>query len=183
MKSRIQIIVLYSAIIINSGVLFVNIYNSIVDTPNWGANIPASMEIARSYFAEKSPQDFFKIAGIVIHILGINCVIRFWKTDKQIRFFTISALALILITDLLTSAYFFPRNDIMFTLNGTTDIQTLTKAWREWESMNWVRTFITLGIVALYCLSLNKLFSIKQKNQRRLLNEEKSATSNGNFTD
>ena len=164
MKSKIQTIVLYLAIIINSGVLFVNIYNSIVDAPNWGGNIPASMEIARNYFAEKSPQDFFQIFGIIIHILGINCVIRFWKTDKQIRLFNISALALILIIDLLTFTYFFPRNDIMFTLNGTTDIQTLTNAWREWEIMNWVRTFITLGIVILYSLSLYKFMkNVKTK--------------------
>lgn len=164
MKSKIQIIVLFLAVIINSGLLFVNIYNSIVDAPNWGTNIPASIEIARNYFAVKSPQDFFKIVGIVIHILGINCVIRFWKTDKQIRFFNISALALILIIDLLTFTYFFPRNDIMFTLNGTTDIQKLTNAWSEWEIMNWVRTLITFGVIALYSLSLKKLFSIKQMN-------------------
>lgn len=164
MKSKIQTIALFLAIIINSGLLFVNIYNSIVDAPNWGTNIPTSIEIARNYFAIKSPQDFFKIFGIVIHIIGINCVIRFWKTDKQIRFFNISALALILIIDLLSFTYFFPRNDIMFTLNGTTDVQILTNVWREWEIMNWGRTFITLGIVALYSLSLNKLFSIKQKN-------------------
>jgi uncharacterized membrane protein len=161
MKSKLQTMVLYLAIIINSGVLFVNIYNSIVDAPNWGTNIPTSLEIARNYFAEKSPQDFFKIVGILIHILGINCVIRFWKTDKQIRYFNISALALIVIIDFLTFAYFFPRNDTMFALNGSKDIQTLTKTWSEWGNMNWVRTFITLGIVALYSLSLNKLFSIK----------------------
>ena len=164
MKSKLQTIVLYLAIIINSGVLFVNGYNSIVEAPNWGANMPASMEIARSYFAEKSPQDFFKIVGIVIHILGINCVIRFWKTDKQIRFYAISALALILLIDLLTFTYFFPRNDIMFALNGTADIQTLLNAWKDWEIMNWVRSFITVGIVALYSLSLYKfLTNVKTK--------------------
>lgn len=164
MKNRIQIIALYSAIIINSGVLFVNIYNSIVDAPNWGANIPESIEIARNYFAEKSPQDFFKTIGIVIHILGINCVIRFWKTDKQIRFFNISTLTLILIIDLLTFTYFFPRNDIIFNPNSTINIKTFTKVLKEWEITNWIRTFITLGVVALYGLSLHKLFSIKYKN-------------------
>jgi hypothetical protein len=102
MKNRIKVIVLFLAIIVNSGLLFVNIYNSLVDAPNWGANIPSSIETARNYYTTKNPADFFKIFGIVIHILGINCVIGFWKTDKQIRLYNISALALILIIDLLT---------------------------------------------------------------------------------
>lgn len=162
MKSKIKIIVLFLAIIVNSGLLFVNLYNSIVDAPNWGSNIPSSIDTARNYFTTKSPADFFKIFGIIIHILGINCVIRFWKTDKQIRLYNISALVLILIIDLLTFIYFFPRNDIMFDLNSTADIQTLTRVWNEWVIMNWIRSLITLGIVTLYCLSLNKLFSLKQ---------------------
>lgn len=164
MKSKIKIIILFLAIIVNSGLLFVNVYNSMVDAPNWGVNIPASIDSARNYFTSKSPADFFKIFGIVIHILGINCVIRFWNTDKQIRLYTISALTLILILDLLLFAYFFPRNDIMFNQNSTADIQTLKVAWKQWGAMNWVRSFITLGIVALYSLSLNKLFSPKQAN-------------------
>lgn len=162
MKIQIKTIVLFLAIIVNSGVLFVNIYNSIVDAPNWGTHIPSSIETARNYFTTKSPSDFFKIFGIVIHILGINSVIRFWKNDKQIRLYNISALALILIIDLLTFAYFFPLNDIMFDLNNTADIQTLTNAWREWVNMNWIRTVITLGIVMLYSLSLNKLYKLRQ---------------------
>ena len=162
MKSQIKTIVLFLAIIVNSGVLFVNIYNSTVDAPNWGTHIPFSIQTARNYFTTKSSSDFLKICSIVIHILGINSVIRFWKNDKQIRLYTISALALILIIDLLTFAYFFPRNDIMFDLNSTVDIQTLTNAWREWVTMNWVRMVITSGIVMLYSLSLNKLYKLRQ---------------------
>ncbi|MFD2825250.1 anthrone oxygenase family protein [Leeuwenhoekiella polynyae] len=162
MKSQIKKIVLFLAIIVNIGVLFVNIYNSIVYDPNWGTHIPSSIETARNYFTTKSPSNLFKIFGIVIHILGINSVIRFWKNDKQIRLYNISALFLILIIDLLTFAYFLPRNDIMFDLNSTADIQTLTTAWREWANMNWVRTFITFGIVMLYSLSLNKLYKLRQ---------------------
>ena len=162
MKSQIKKIVLFLAIIVNIGVLFVNIFNSIVYDPNWGTHIPSSIETARNYFTTKSPSNFFKIFGIVIHILGINSVIRFWKNDKQISFYNISALFLILIIDLLTFAYFLPRNDIMFDLNSTADIQTLTTAWREWANMNWVRTFITFGIVMLYSLSLNKLYKLRQ---------------------
>lgn len=164
MKSKIKTIILFLAIIVNSGLLFVNIYNSIAVALNWEANIPASIDTARNYFAIKSAADFFKILGIVVHILGINCVIRFWKTDKQIRLYNISALALILLIDLLTFAHFFPRNDIIFNLNNTADMQTLTNPWREWEILNWIRTFITLGIVTLYSLSLNKLFLLKQAN-------------------
>jgi hypothetical protein len=151
--------VLFLAIIVNSGFLFVNVYNSMVDAPNWGSNIPATIDLARNYFTTKKPADFFKIFGIVIHILGINGVIRFWKVDKQIRLYNISALSLIFIVDLLTFTFFFPRNDIMFNLTSNADIQTLTNAWNEWKVMNWVRSFITVGIVVLYSLSLKRWLS------------------------
>jgi hypothetical protein len=59
MKSKIKISILFLAIIANSGLLFVNVYNSMVDVPNWGVNIPASIDIARNYFITKSPADFF----------------------------------------------------------------------------------------------------------------------------
>ena len=163
MKNKIKTLILFSAIIVNSGLLFVNIYNSMVDAPNWGANIPSSIDISRNYFASKSPADFFKLFGIVIHILGINCVIRFWRTDKQIRLYNISALALILVVDLITFAYFFPRNEILFNLNNEVGFQTLTQALREWEIMNWIRFLITLGIIIFYSLSLNNFFLLRQK--------------------
>lgn len=161
MKNKMKVIVLFLAIIINSGVLSVNVYNSIVDAPNWGADIPASIETARSYFTVKNPADFFKIVGVVIHILGINCVIRFWKTNKQIRLYTLSALILIFITDILTFSYFFPRNDVLFDVTSTADIQTLTSTWEEWSMMNWIRSLIILGIATLYSLALNTFFSQK----------------------
>ncbi|MET4083173.1 hypothetical protein ABIB40_003142 [Pedobacter sp. UYP30] len=164
MKNKIKIILLFLAVIVNGGLLFVNIYNSLVDSANWGSNIPASIEIARNYFTTKSPTDFFKIFGIVIHVIAINCVIRFWNADKKIRLYTISALALILTTDLLTAFYFFPRNDLIFGSSSSADIQTLTLACNEWNTMNWARSTIILGIVVLYCFSLNNFLKTKQVN-------------------
>ncbi|TJY64014.1 hypothetical protein FAZ19_17325 [Sphingobacterium alkalisoli] len=74
---KIKIFVLHIAIVISSGLLFVNLYNSIVDAPNWGHQLPKSIDVARNYFTFKTPADFFKFTGPLQHIIGINCIIRF----------------------------------------------------------------------------------------------------------
>lgn len=52
--------ILFIYIIIGSGILFVNIYNSLIDAPNWGRSIPSSLETARHYFQQKHLEIFLR---------------------------------------------------------------------------------------------------------------------------
>ena len=44
-----------------AGLLFVNVYNSLVDAPNWGHSLPGSIEAARSYYSAADPGSFFRV--------------------------------------------------------------------------------------------------------------------------
>ncbi|SOD12503.1 hypothetical protein SAMN06297358_0703 [Pedobacter xixiisoli] len=142
------------AIVVSSGLLFVNLYNAIVDASNWGHQLPQSINIARNYFAFKNPADFFKFTGPLVHIIGINCVIRFWKTDKKVRWYNVTALAAILFNDLLTFIFIFPLNIVLF--GATQDIKAIQQAFHQWYLLNWFRSIILTVISVMYSLSLNR---------------------------
>ncbi|PWG81376.1 hypothetical protein [Pararcticibacter amylolyticus] len=160
---KIKIFVLHLAIVVSSGLLFVNIYNSIVDAPNWGYRLPQSVDVARRYFAFKNPAEFFKITGPLIHIIGINCVIRFWRTDTKVRWFNVTALALILFADLLSFKFFFPLNEVLF--GSTRDVTLIRQAFHQWEMLNWFRSAVLAAIPVMYSLSLARYI-------RLVLNQE-----------
>lgn len=149
------------SIAISSGLLFVNLYNSIVDEPNWGHQIPQSIDVARSYFTFKNPAEFFKFTGPLLHIVGINCVIRFWKTDKRVRWYNIIALCAILFSDLLTMVFIFPLNEVLF--GDMQDITIIQQAFHQWDLFNWFRSFALAVIPVMYSLSLNRYLQILLK--------------------
>ena len=98
-----------------AGLLFVNIYNSLIDAVSWGSNMPASILTAREYFKTVNPGDFFRIFSPINQVLALVALVICWKTTKQIRTYCALALLVAITSDALTFAYFYPRNEIMFT--------------------------------------------------------------------
>lgn len=72
----------------------------------------------------------------------------------------IRARVLHILTDVMTFAYFYPRNDILFKTAALTDVETLRKTWSEWNAMNWVCSLIMAIGLSLSCVSLHKIYSI-----------------------
>jgi hypothetical protein len=130
-----------------AGLLFANLYTSIVDAPNWGRDIPASIEAARNYFAVANPGTFFRVFSPLLQIVTLIALISCWTFDTRIRYYLLAALVLAVATDMMTFAYFYPRNAIMFQnpLDGNTD--AIRTAWKEWTLMNWPRSvMIAIGL-------------------------------------
>lgn len=140
-----------------AGLLFTNIYTSIVDAPNWGHNIPASLEVTRSYFSAANPGIFFRIVSPLGQVVTLFAVILCWTVDKRIRYFLLAALVIAIAADGLTFAYFYPRNDIMFVKSLVGSTEALRDAWSQWSSMNWVRSaLVAIGLVFDFA-ALNRL--------------------------
>jgi hypothetical protein len=156
-------IVLFSSISLASGLLFANLYTSLIDARSWGADIPNSIAAAREYFKIVNPGNFFRIFSPINQGLGIVALILFWKASPAIRLSLGVALVLYLLAEGLTFGYFFPRNDIMFRNAQLTDVDLLKKTWSEWNTMNWVRTGILLVGVCFSWISLHRIYLLKQK--------------------
>jgi hypothetical protein len=156
-------ILLFASISVACGLLFANLYTSLIDSKSWGSDIPNSIAITREYFKNVNPGNFFRMFSPVNQALGIIVLILFWKTSLSIRLSLGAALALYLLAEGLTFGYFFPRNDIMFRNARLTDIDLLRKTWSEWTRMNWVRSGILLTGIFFSFLALHKIYGVRQK--------------------
>lgn len=143
---RLVLIALTAAVA--SGLLFVNMYTSIVDAPNWGANIPHSIETARQYFSVANPGNFFRFFSPLNQLLALIAVVACWKSN---RYIALSSFVVALLIDAFTFGYFYPRNEIMFV--APLDETSIRTAWEQWSTMNWVRTlFCVVNVVLAFTL-------------------------------
>lgn len=130
----IRTILLGLSAAVAAGLLFVNLYNSVVDAPNWGADIPNSIGVARQYFSVANPGNFFRIVSPLNQALALIALLICWKNN---RYIAIASLAVAVLLDVLTFGYFYPRNEILFT--APMQEAAARVAWHEWSSMNWFR--------------------------------------------
>ena len=152
-------LILFASITIASGVLFVNLYSSLVDAKSWGSNIPESIAVARDYFKAANPGNFFRVFSPLNQLLGLITLILFWKYGIQIRIPLAVALAMYLLAEGMTFGYFFPRNEILFKTAELSDISLLKKTVAEWQMMNWIRTSVVLIGLFFSFLSLHRIYT------------------------
>lgn len=156
-------IILFASIAFASGLLFVNIYTSIVDATSWGSKLPESIDTARNYFKVVNPGNFFRIFSPVSQVLAILTLVLFWKTAPGIRPYLSIACLMYISAEAFTFLYFYPRNAILFETAKLTDIDLLRKTWSQWNTMNWFRSLLILiglicSFVSLYKIAFgNKL--------------------------
>jgi len=154
-------IILYASIAFSSGLFFTNIYNSIVNAANWESNVPQSITATKEFFVVANPGTFFKLIDPTNLILILLALVLLWKTSTTIRLYLGIAIVCYVSSMILTFAYFYPRNEIMFLSKQLPDTETLKRVAREWGNMNWIRTFIWLtGLVCTF-LALNKYTTLK----------------------
>ncbi len=151
-------ILLFTSISLASGLLLINVYNSLIDTKSWGSDIPNSIATAREYYKNVNPGNFYRIFSPLNQLLGLLVLILFWKSNPDVRLTLGIALALYIAVDVMTFAYFYPRNDIMFKTALLTDIDTLKKAWSQWNVMNWVRSSLLVAGLVFSFLALHKIY-------------------------
>lgn len=137
----------FISIVFMTSVLSVNVYNSVVDTKNWGANIPDSILTARNYFTVANPGTFFRVASPLNQLFALAALVVCWKSGKRVRLYFGLAFLIAVLVEAMTFAFFFPRNEILF-IGAESNVDVLTKAWSEWSRMNWVRNLLlAFGLV------------------------------------
>jgi hypothetical protein len=92
----------------------------------------------------------------------------FWKSSTTVRTFLSIALVLYVLADVFTFSYFYPRNDILFKTVPLTMTNILRKAWSDWNSMNWLRSFMVFAGLIFSFLSLNKIYG--KRNEEPAIN-------------
>jgi hypothetical protein len=140
-------ICVFASMAVMGAVLGVNVYNSIVDARSWSANIPDSILTARNYFKIVNPGTFFRTASPLNQLLALAALVACWKSGSKVRLYFGLAFLLAALTDVLTFAYFYPRNEILFR-SAQSNADEFAKICSEWSAMNWVRSLIlAFGLV------------------------------------
>jgi hypothetical protein len=159
-------IILFASITLAGGLLFTNIYTSIVDARSWGSDIPNSIDAAREYFKTSNPGDFFRIFSPLNQLLAVLALILFWKSAPSVRWYLGGAVILYVLCDVFTFAYFYPRNDFMFRDALLTDVEGLKRTWSEWTAMNWVRSMMLFIGIVFSARSMTKIYLHDGSNQK-----------------
>lgn len=155
-------VILFASAAFASGVLFANIFNSMVISDAAKSDIPNSIIAAREYFKAVNPGDFFKIFSPATQLLTFLSIILFWKTKKSVRVFLAIALLCYILGDIFALTYFHPRSDIIYLSQPIPNTETLSKLSEEWSDMNWVRSLVLLvGVVSSF-LAIDKVYSLRR---------------------
>lgn len=154
-------ILLFASILVASGLLLTNIYTSLVDAKAWGYNIPKSIETAREYYRSVNPGNFFRIFSPMNQVLSLLVLILFWKSSFTIRLYLGIAFVIYVTGDILTFAYFYPRNDILFKTAQLSDVELLRNTSKQWVQMNWVRTSIVFIGLFFSFYALHNIYTWK----------------------
>jgi hypothetical protein len=152
----VQTLVLILAATVAAGLLFANIYTSMVDAPNWGRDVPASIVAAREYFSVKNPGNFFRIFSPMNQVLALLALVVSWWAPRGTFSICVAAFILAVSVDIFTFAYFYPRNEIMF-VAPIENVDAIRSALSGWRNMNWIRSGMIAVIVVLDFLALLKV--------------------------
>lgn len=170
-------LLLFSSISLASGLLFTNLYTSLVDAKSWGAAIPESMGVARQYYRTVNPGNFFRIFSPLNQGLALGALILFWRSSPRTRLYLGATLLLYVGADAFTFAYFYPRNEVMFQSAALTDTARLTQAWSEWTTMNWLRGSLLLAGIGFSGRALHRVYSAENQPAARAAREPAASSA------
>lgn len=152
-----QKVVVFLFITLTAGLLLTNMYTSIVDAPAWHSNIPDSLQATRDHYVVTNPGTFFRIFSPVNQFVAFITLILFWHTSKKARLWFALALVFVVLADVFTFAYFYPRNDILF-VQPLTDLDKVRDASSEWISMNWIRSLVVATGLVFAFMGLTEVY-------------------------
>ena len=95
-------VILFLSLALASGLLFTNIYNSMIDAKLWGTDIPRSIETAREYLKAVNPGNFFRIFSPINQVLALVALVLFWKSSPTVRIYLGITLVLYVFSELFT---------------------------------------------------------------------------------
>jgi uncharacterized membrane protein len=139
-----------------SVLLGASVYDALVLAPNLKAG-PAALEHGRLFMAKATPANIFRIAAPLSQISLLAAMIVAWHVP-QARYCEAAALAAVLIGDVITFTYHYPRNRLLFTSPLEVDPSRLASAAAQWTVANLLRVVLVLAAWSLALLATCRLF-------------------------
>ena len=102
-----------------------------------------------------TPANLFRVLSPTTQVLSFVAVVANWSVPER-RWPLIGALVALVLCDVITFTYHYPRNRIMFDAPLTVTAERVTLAAKQWIAANYVRLALVLGG---WCATLVALMS------------------------
>jgi hypothetical protein len=117
---------------------------------------PAGLEHGRLFMINATPANLFRVLAPATQVLLLAAVVASWSGPEH-RWPLIGALLALVLVDVITFAYHYPRLRVMFNAPLTIPAERLALAAKEWTSANYVRLILLLGSWCATLVALMRL--------------------------
>src|SRR5262245_35280708 len=121
--STIRQFLLILAVIALGALFGASLYQSTIEGPNLGANLPDSVEHFRLFMGQNNPGNFFRVVAPAAQILVFLSLITGWKSPRNRRLWLLASLVIVIGADVITFNIHYPRNALMFTVPLTVPVE------------------------------------------------------------
>jgi hypothetical protein len=116
-------------------------YESVVMAPNYEANIPTSIDLARRFLSRTTPAAYFRVLAPTTLTLLVISLVACWS-NPQARWGMLGGTLALGIADLITLTFHYPRLTVLFRTPFPLEASALRRAAREWAAGNLVRAVL-----------------------------------------
>jgi uncharacterized membrane protein len=157
--STLRLIVTGSALLGASALVGASLYDAVVLAPNLRGG-PTALEHGRLFMSAATPANLFRILSPSTQFLLFLAVVVNWRSPQR-RWLLVAALVALVLSDVITFTYHYPRNRLMFDAPLTVEPERLSRAAGEWAAANFLRVALVLGcwlatLIALMRLGLSR---------------------------
>ena len=131
------------ALLSSGALLGAALYDAVVLAPNLRGG-PVGLEHGRLFMTAATPANLFRKLAPATQILVLLSIATGWPNAYG-RWTLICALMALILTDIITFKYHYPRNRLLFTAPLNELPETLKIAARQWAAANLVRIVLVLG--------------------------------------
>jgi Domain of unknown function (DUF1772) len=140
------------ALILSGMLLGTGVYQNVVDAPNY-MGAPSSLEHARGFYHASNPGVFFRVLVPATELFVLLALVCNWRPAPDTRWKLAGALVALILTDVVTFQFHYPRNAILFVDPLTSPPAYYDRVVTEWAMGNYVRVALILAAVVLAMVS------------------------------
>lgn len=144
------------ALVLSAMLLGTGVYQNVVDAPNY-MGAPTSLEHARGFYHATNPGTFFRALVPATQLFLLLALVCNWRPTPGTRWRLAGALVLLILTDVITFQFHYPRNAILFVAPLTQPPAYYDRVVTEWAIGNYIRVTLILAVVVLVMASLIRI--------------------------
>jgi Domain of unknown function (DUF1772) len=156
LRMNLRLSVVAIGLVLSAMLLGTGVYQNVVDAPNY-MGAPTSLEHARGFYHATNPGTFFRWLVPAAQLFILLALVVNWKPAHGPRWTLGGALVFLVLTDLITFRFHYPRNDILFVAPLTQSAAYYDGIVREWAVGNYARVALILVSVVLLTVSLIRI--------------------------